>query len=199
MEAVSDSGRLYLVRRRPDRWGYYRGQFGPAERAFLERGAAETYRQECDRRAWLDRRAVLGAMTDPCSHQSPFELTSFAPPVFLDWLQDAGIPRPPDDLRAATQCVEWWEGCIGLNEVQWIRLFEALDKVRYYEVTEVGLLADGRVAPLPDYGRLLGGQGRPEWWEERPAPDYASGFDAPELYDQPGGEDIPAGGEDIPF
>ncbi len=191
MEAVSDSGKVYLVRRRPNRWGYYRGQAGPVQRAFTDRGAAEAYRQECDRRGWLDRRGVLDALADPASLQSPFALTSFDAPVFRDWLQDADIPLPSDDLRGPQACVEWWEGCDRLNDLQWLRLFEALDKVRFYEIAEVGLSADGRVAPLPDYGRLLDGQGRPEWWEERPAPDDAPGFDVPELYDEPGAEDIP--------
>ena len=192
MEAVNDSGKVYLVRRRPDRWGLYRGQFGPAERAFLERGAAEGYRQECDRRAWLDRRAVLEAQTDPATLQSPFELTSFDRPVFLDWLQDADIPLPPDDLRATVECVEWWEGCRGLGEVQWLRLFEALDKVRYYEITEVELSADGGGAALLDYGRLFGGEWRPEWREERhpggPEP-FLDG--TPEEFEQYEGDDIP--------
>jgi hypothetical protein len=191
MEAVSGEGKVYLVRRRPDRWGYYRGQAGPVQRAFTNRGAAEAYCRESDRRAWLDRDAVLGALADPASSQSPFELTSFDPPVFLDWLQDADIPLPPEDLRATLECVEWWEGCRDLSEVQWLRLFVALDKVRYYEIAEVELAAGWRAAPLPDYERILGGEGRPEWWEERPAPDYARGLDAPELYDVPGGEDIP--------
>ena len=109
MEAVSDAGKVYLVWRRPDRRGFYRGQTGPVRRAFADRGAAEAFRQESDCRAWLDRRTVLEALTGPASLQSPFELTTFDRPVFLDWLEDAGIPAPPDDLREALECVEWWE------------------------------------------------------------------------------------------
>jgi hypothetical protein len=199
MEAVSGSGKVHLVRRRPDRWGCYRGQAGPVQRAFTERGAAEAYRLENDRRAWLDRRAVLEALTGPASLQSPFELTSFDAPVFLDWLQDADIPPPPADLREPLACVEWWEGCQHLNEVQWLRLFEALDKVRFYEITEVGLSADGRGAPLPDYERILGGEGRPEWREETEPGGYDAGFGG--LLDQyePLDPSEQYGGEDIPF
>jgi hypothetical protein len=192
MEAESGAGKVYLVRRRPDRWGYYRGRAGPVQRAFTERGTAEAHRLECDRQAWLDRRAVLEALTDPASLQSPLELTSFDAPVFLDWLHDADIPLPPDDLRATLECVEWWEGCGQLNEVQWLRLFEALDKVRYYEITEVELAADGRGAPLPDYERILGGEGRSEWREQPEPGGYDAGFDGPLNSDEPyGGTDIP--------
>ncbi len=195
MEAVSDTGKVYLVRRLPDRWGYYRGQFGPVQRAYTERCAAEAYRQECDRRAWLDRLPVLEALTGPATLQSPFELTSFDPPVFLDWLQDADIPLPPDDLRATAECIKWWEGCRQLSDVQWLRLFEALDKLRFYEVTEVGLAEDGRQAPLPEYGRLLGGEGRPEWREEQSPANYYPSLDGPpDQFEQYEGE-----GDDIPF
>jgi hypothetical protein len=191
MEAVSDSGKVYLVRRRANHWDYYRGKAGPIQRAFAERGAAEAFRQECDRKAWFDRRPVVEALTDPASALSPFELTSFDPPVFRDWLEDAGIPAPPDDLRAARECVAWWEGCHRLSDVQWLRLFEALDKVHFYEIAEVELSGDGRRAALPDYGRVLGGEGRPEWWEERPDENYAPWLDAPEQPNQYGADDVP--------
>jgi hypothetical protein len=192
MEAVSGSGKVYLVRRLPDRWGYQRGKAGPIQRAFTERGAAEAFRQEGDRRVWFDeRRPVLEALAHPANLQSPFELTSFERPVFLDWLEDVGIPAPPDDLREPLECVEWWEGCRGLSDVQWLRLFEALDQVRFYEVAEVELSADGRRAAPPDYGRVLGGEGRPESREDRPAGGYAPWLDAPEQSDQYDGDDTP--------
>jgi hypothetical protein len=191
MEAVSGSGKVYLVRRRPNHWDYFRGRAGPIQRAFADRGAAEAFRQECDRKAWFDRRPVGEALTDPASAQSPFELTSFVPPVFRDWLEDAGIPAPPDDLRATTECAAWWEGCHGLSDLQWLRLFEALDKVRFYEIAEVELSADGQRAALPDYECLLGSKGRPEWWEERPDTNYAPWLDAPEQADQDRADDIP--------
>jgi hypothetical protein len=191
MEAVSGSGKVYLVRPRPDRWGYYRGKAGPIRRAFAERSAAEAFRQECDRKAWFDRRSVVEALSDPASVQSPFELTSFDAPVFLDWLQDADVPPPPDDRRATRECVEWWEGCGRLSDVQWLRLFEALDKVRFYEIKEVELSADGGHAALPDYESVLGGEGRPEWREGLPDASDTPWLDAPEQSDQDGAEDIP--------
>jgi hypothetical protein len=192
METVSDSGKVYLVRRRPDPWGYHRGRAGPVQRAFTERGAAEEHRQECDRQAWLNRLSVLQALTDPATLLSPFELTSFDAPVLLDWLQDADIPLPPDDLRATLECVEWWEGCGRLNDVQWLRLFEALDKLRFVEVTEVGLAADGREVPLPEYGRLFGAEGRPEWREERSPANYYLPLDRPpDQFEPYEGDDIP--------
>jgi hypothetical protein len=199
MEAGSEGGKVYLVRRRPDRWGYHRGMAGPVQRAFTERGAAEAYRQECDRQAWLDRRPVLEALTDPATFQSPFELTSFDPPVFLDWLVDADIRLPPDDLRATLECVEWWESCRQLSDLQWLRLFEALDKVRFYEITEVELSADGGGAALPDYGRILGGEGRPEWREEPEPGDYDTGFDGSLEQYEPLDSAEQYGGDDIPF
>lgn len=192
MATEDEAGKVYLVRRRPDRWGSYCGQAGPVQRAFTERGAAEAYRQECDRRAWLDRRGVLEVLTDPATLRSPFELTSIDAPVFLDWLQDADIPLPPDDLRATMECVEWWEGCSRLNDVQWLRLFEALDKVLFFEVTQVELSADGRRAPLPDYDRLFGGEGRPEWRERREPGGNEPWFDGPpDEYEPYEGDDIP--------
>jgi hypothetical protein len=192
MEAESGAGKVYLVRRRPDRWGYYRGMAGPGQRAFTERRTAEAYRQECGRRAWLERGPVLEALTEPATLQSPFELTSFDPPVFLDWLRDADIPLPPDDLRATLECVEWWEGCRHLSDVQWLRLFEALDKVRYFEVTEVELSSDGRAAPVPEYGRLFGGEGRQEWREEPHPANYLPPLGGPpDQFEQYEGDDIP--------
>lgn len=187
MEAVSGAGKVYLVRRLPDRWGYHRGKAGPIQRAFTERGAAESFRQECDRQVWFDWRRVEEASTDPASLRSPFEWTSFDRPVFLDWLQDAEIPLPPDE-RKPLECAEWWEGCGRLGDLQWLRLFEALDKVHFYEVAEVELSADGRRAEVPAYGRVLGGEGRPQWREERLDENHSPWHDAPEQYE---GEDIP--------
>jgi hypothetical protein len=191
MEAASGSGKVYLVRGRACPGDCHRGQAGPIRRAFLERAAAEAFCQECDRTAWSDRDSVLRALTDPAGLRSPFELTSFDRPVFLDWLQDADIPPPPDDLRATLECIEWWEGCDRLSDLQWLRLFEALDKVRFYEIAEVDLSADGRQAVLPDYGRVLGGEGRPGWWEERPDGNYTPRLDAPGQHDDYGADDIP--------
>lgn len=193
MEAVSDAGKVFLVRRRPGRGSSSRGQAGPVQGAFTDRGAAEAFRDESERRAWLDRRTLVEALTDPEYVAAPFELTSFDPPVFLDWLEDAGIPAPPADARWTTlECIEWWEGCGDLSDVQLLRLFEALDKLRLFEIAEVGLAADGRLAPLPDYDRLFGGEGRPEWREQREPGGYEPWLDGPpDENEQYGGDDIP--------
>jgi hypothetical protein len=193
MEAVGGSGKAYLVRRRTDSWVNGRLTAGTVVRAFTDRTAAEAFCEQSERQARLDRRVVAEVLTDPEFVRSPFELTSFDPPVFRDWLEDAGIPAPPAGARWTTlECVEWWEGCRDLSDLQLVRLFEALDKFRFCEITEVVLAADGRRAPLPEYDRLLGGEGRPEWREERHPGNYDPQLDGPpdqsEQYD---GDDIP--------
>jgi hypothetical protein len=193
MEAESGAGKVYLVRRRTEGWVNGRVKAGTVVRAFTDCAAAEASRDESERQARLDRRTVVEVLTDPEFVRSPFELTSFDPPVFLDWLEDAGIPAPPADARWTTlECVEWWEGCRDLSDLQLLRLFEALDKFRFFEITEVGLAADGRRAPLPDYGRFFGGEGRQEWQEEPHPANYLPPLGGPpDQFEQYEGDDIP--------
>src|SRR5262245_40539311 len=68
--------------------------------AFLDGSAAEAFRDEQERRGRRsgdlgDLFALAYEADDPWAWL--LEQTEFDEPVFLDWLADAGIPRPPDE------------------------------------------------------------------------------------------------------
>lgn len=94
--------------------------------------AADRGRREADARA---------AAGNPFRHGGPslFYQTSLPGPVLYDWVLDRGIDPPaagPDAPHAAW--VEWWDG-FGhhLTPDQQAGVWEALDKLRFFDVREV--------------------------------------------------------------
>jgi hypothetical protein len=72
-----------------------------------------------------------------CGPALPY-LTSFPEPVFLDWLLDAGLVSPePDAASGRRDWAAWWEaGCGRWSDVRRARVWDGLDKVRFFDVTE---------------------------------------------------------------
>ena len=184
MEAVSGSGKAYLVRRRTDSWVNGRLTAGTVVRAFTDRTAAEAFCEQSERQARLDRRVVAEVLTDPEFVRSPFELTSFDPPVFRDWLEDAGIPPPPLERWDGQEDVfEKWLWDLSLAQRE--RLYEGLHNFRSREVVEIDLVEGAYLHE--DWEQW---EAQAERWrlhpEERPQPPQ----------DPPG---VLLGEEDIPF
>jgi hypothetical protein len=134
--------RIYAVRRRAlsDK-----DKPGPAERAFPSRAAAEEFRAGRERslRAEGDARPLL----EDGSFSSVFDLSSFDPPVLLDWLLDADIPAPPPSRWTYQGDRDLWEEWLqALTPGQVAHLYEALDRFTFYEVHEVELI-EGAYTP----------------------------------------------------
>jgi len=100
-------------------------------KAFTDRAKAEEYCRMVEGR----ERAV----------KNPFEWgtelkdwTTFDAPRFRDWLLDAGIEPPKKKNSKAADWQAWWEkGAPKLTDLQRAKVWEALNKVRYYEVVEL--------------------------------------------------------------
>src|SRR3954447_1266228 len=128
---------LYLVRRSQlgdDRDEFFNGQ---VERAFADRAEAERFRVECERKARLECNDPGfwyrgGFLSGREGVSTPLQLTSFDPPVFFDWLQDADIP-PPGSRFHFRDWMDWVQQCLDLPDHQRLKLFEALDRFRFYE------------------------------------------------------------------
>jgi hypothetical protein len=108
------------------------GAGGYPERAFLDHDRAAAY---CRRR---EREARAGA--NPFRHgERVADWSSLDHDRLHDWLLDAGIDPPvagersrPDPWRA------WWDLCQDqLTELQREKVWEALDKVRFFRVVEL--------------------------------------------------------------
>lgn len=83
--------------------------------------------------------AEARAAANPFEYGGPglFYQSSLDGPRFHDWLLDAGIdPPPPDD--PARRIIWWQTRSANLTPAQREKVWEALDKVRIFEVTEDG-------------------------------------------------------------
>src|SRR5262245_20867178 len=99
-------------------------------RAFLDEAKAEARCRALEEEAW--------ANINPFRHgDRPGQWTSFDAGRLRDWLLDAGLELPAGKLN-----VKAWRGWYdrvhdGLTELQRLRLREALDRVRFYQVSEL--------------------------------------------------------------
>jgi hypothetical protein len=165
--ATEPSGvrKLYLVRLRsePTPEGGAPRRLRTVERGFADRSAAEADCAQRDRTAFLsDLGGDLFAFV-PYVTETFFDLTSFDPPVFLDWLTDANIPHP-EGTAEWRDWERWWTAVWpALDNQQRLRLCEALDKFSFYEIVEVDWLAQPS-AEVPQ-----------EWWPEVPEPSPPPG------------------------
>jgi hypothetical protein len=96
---------------------------------------ADAEEAEADRRAREAeaRRGVGNPFR--CGPALPY-LTSFPEPVFLDWLQDAGVQPPqPGSAAGRRDWAAWWDAQQeGLSPPQRARVWDGLDKVRFFDV-----------------------------------------------------------------
>lgn len=77
--------------------------------------------------------------------ENPFEngkqlsdWTSFGAPQFHDWLLDAGLEPPKKKKPSGAEWREWWEAhAKKMTALQRAKVWEALDKVRYYDVVAI--------------------------------------------------------------
>jgi hypothetical protein len=106
---------------------------GAPIKAFLDRITADAYCQSCET-------AARGPKNPYMRHPNPFcfgdklpEQTSLPEGVFRDWLLDAGL-QPP---RRGRNWKGWWdEEHEAMTDEQRRKVWEALDKVRFYRVVE---------------------------------------------------------------
>jgi hypothetical protein len=99
---------------------------------FADAGAAEAQRQRLEAEA----RAVINPFR--CGSFLA-EQTSLDEGRLCDWLLDHGLTPPAPEAR---DWVRWYESLPGLDDYQRHSIWEALDRVRFYEVVE------GPVRPL---------------------------------------------------
>jgi hypothetical protein len=86
---------------------------------------------ECARLEEQTRRAVNPFA---CDGTGLHYHSSFAEPIFRDWLLDADI-TPPEPGEKGIDWPGWWEGIKGtLDAVQWAHVWKALDRVVFHEV-----------------------------------------------------------------
>ncbi len=83
------------------------------------------------------REAAARELVNPfAAGVAPFDQTSLPPPVFRDWLMDAGID-PPAEGADPPAWAKWWEKSSPTwSATQRARAWEGLDRVRFYEVAE---------------------------------------------------------------
>jgi hypothetical protein len=180
---MSPTRKLYVVRGRL--FGEHSQPLfgdGRMEGAFPTRAEAEAFleERECEWRrlgdvfplSWLNGADELLTLTD------------FDEPVFRDWLEDAGIPPPPEERWEGQEDVyeKWlWD----LSTAQCERLYEALHHFRSREVIEIDLV-EGAYLP-----------GDWEEWEARAQRWLLHPQERPQPPREPPG--VPLGEEDIPF
>src|SRR4051794_32412225 len=106
-----------------------------ARRAFARRADAEALLGKLEKDAFdsCNLRPLYAAA--PPGAKFLFALTDFAPPVFLDWCVDHGVPPPPDGHWVWSDA--WEEWLAGLTRQQIADLFRALHRLAYYELVEV--------------------------------------------------------------
>ncbi|MBY0460726.1 MAG: hypothetical protein K2V38_25690 [Gemmataceae bacterium] len=88
---------------------------------------------EADRAA---RESEVRARVNPfCCGTAWHALSAMPEPVFRDWVRDAGLEPPAGDSLA--EWVAWWkDGHAAWSEEQVWRVWQGLDRVRFFEVFE---------------------------------------------------------------
>ncbi len=119
--------------------------------AFGSREAAETYRkdrEERTRREPPERHPFWDASCNPFwtvpTYQFDLgEVSSMEEPIFNDWLLDQGLtlPKPTwNDQLGTADWYNWWEDRYPtMSAMQRAKVWESLDRVRFFEVAEVEL------------------------------------------------------------
>jgi hypothetical protein len=75
------------------------------------------------------------------------DLTSYPESVFLDWVQDAGL-TPPAAKKGKRDWASWWED-EAPGAAQRLKVWQAIDRVRFYSIVERPAVAVGYVLLTP--------------------------------------------------
>jgi hypothetical protein len=116
------------------------GQFRLASFDSAEKAEADRARREESARRRLNPFQCGDELSD---------LTSYPETVFLDWVQDAGL-TPPEAAQGKRDWAAWWdEAAPKAGADQRARIWQAMDRVRFYHVVERPAWAVGYVAVAP--------------------------------------------------
>ncbi len=108
---------------------------GAPVKAFTDRTAAEAFRQGLEREARVGR--------NPFQHgQELSDLTSLPEGPLRDWLLDAGLTPPKAKLNLTVLSGWWGHHEEELTELQRDKVWEALDRLRFYIVVDLGTLPE---------------------------------------------------------
>jgi hypothetical protein len=99
-------------------------------RLFLDPSKAEAERLRRERAARAERIPFLyGSDLDAW--------TGWGPHPLFDWLLDAGLEPLPSLEPSRSECLEWWKReSAEMTDSQRDKVWEALDRVRFFEVIE---------------------------------------------------------------
>ena len=128
---------MYVVRRR---WFRQRPENSVErfERGFATREGAEAWVRDLDLLVKLEQKDF-----NPFGCDLEYAaVTSLPAPVLADWLLEAEI-TPPKDLRDDPwPWYHWWEKTVRkpLTDLQFTRLWEAVDRFSHYEIVEVQIM-----------------------------------------------------------
>jgi hypothetical protein len=108
---------------------------GAPVKAFTDPNAAETFRRTLERQARAGR--------NPFQHGHELaDLTSLPEGPLRDWLLDAGLTPPNGDLSPVVLSGWWDHHAEGMTELQRDRVWEALERLRFYTVVALGTLPE---------------------------------------------------------
>jgi hypothetical protein len=141
-QAVATRKKVYLVQEvrweRDDwenpEWLYCTDpEAGAPVKAFTDANAAEKFRRGLERQARAGR--------NPFQHGRELaHLTSLPEGPLRDWLLDAGLTPPKEELNVAVLSLWWEQHSEGMPELQRDKVWEALDLLRFYTVVDLGTL-----------------------------------------------------------
>jgi hypothetical protein len=103
---------------------------GSSVQGFSDRGRAEALCAELER-------DFRGRFNPFLYGRGLDDWTSWPECVLRDWLLDAGL-SPPESGADPADWVAWWEAHQPLTELQRQRVWEGLDRVRFFAVVELG-------------------------------------------------------------
>ena len=108
-------------------------EVGAPVKAFTDRNAAEAFRLRLERQARSGR--------NPFQHGHELaDLTALPEGPLRDWLLDAGLTPPKWKLNPVALSGWWDHHAHQMTEIQRDKVWEALDRVRFYTVVDLGTL-----------------------------------------------------------
>ena len=85
--------------------------------------------------AWRREQEVRGRVNPFACGPAFHYLSTMPEPIYLDWLRDADITPPKQDSTAKRPWAAWWDSTkTGLTESQIFRVWEGLNRVRFFDV-----------------------------------------------------------------
>ncbi len=85
--------------------------------------------------AWRREQEVRGRVNPFACGPAFHYLSTMPEPIYLDWLRDADVTPPEPDATGKRPWVAWWDTTkTGLSESQNFRVWEGLNRVRFFDV-----------------------------------------------------------------